>query len=295
MPQYRGNIGNLLQHWVLCDLVKQSHEHWTEIRFVDAYSMAPFATERYKPGWSGYIFDHARDRSGTGSDYEQTWRRLGALESGYPNSAAFLTALWRGNYSLLLCEWDPDTVDELHQWKREQESRPECIEVDIAPGDWRSRFQRGVSQCGQLTLMSFDPDMFSRKGSKSGRNMTPADLKVIADAVEQIPGTVVIQLSTYDVNGDNSQRDVEPVIVAGLESAGITLGAVVKTDEKMMSLILGRSSNAGFSEGLSTMPERFDSWLERTMMSAAREAQPMPKAAPGKLPPLPRLPRSRRE
>jgi hypothetical protein len=298
MPQYRGNIGNLLQHWVLCDLVKQSNAHWAEIRFVDAYSMAPFATERFKPGLSGYIFDHARDRAVFDSDYEDTWRRIGALKPGYPNSAAFLTALWRGKYSLLLCEWDGATVDELQLWKPELESRPDCIEMDIAPGDWRNRFQQGVSQSDQLTLMSFDPDMFNRKGSKSGRNMTPADLEVIARAVMQIPGPVVIQLSTYDVNDDNSQRDVEPAIVAGLHAAGLTLNAVVKADGKMMSLVLGRFSNTTFGEGLSTMPVRFESWLQRLKMSASREAQPNqrlhPSAALGRLPPLPRLPRSRR-
>ena len=76
MPQYRGNVGNLLQHWVLCELIDLCGKHWTQIHFVDAYSMEPFATERFKSGWSASLFDHARDRSAHESVYERTWRRL---------------------------------------------------------------------------------------------------------------------------------------------------------------------------------------------------------------------------
>ena len=72
MPTYRGNIGNLLQHWVLCEIAERCNRRWTEIRFVDAYSMAPIAKERPKQHWSSRLFDYARDRSEPDSLYERT-------------------------------------------------------------------------------------------------------------------------------------------------------------------------------------------------------------------------------
>src|SRR4029453_12601928 len=98
MSKYRGNIGNLLQHWVLCELLCSANSHWDDIRFMDAYSMAPLATERFKSGWSAAIFDYARDRWPADSPYERTWRKLVQDGSGYPNSAAFVTKQWRGTY-----------------------------------------------------------------------------------------------------------------------------------------------------------------------------------------------------
>ena len=93
MPSYRGNIGNLLQHWVLCELVECCNDHWPTLRFVDGYSMAPLATERPKSHWSSELFDYARDRAKRDSIYERTWSGLDPSALGYPNSAAFLAAL----------------------------------------------------------------------------------------------------------------------------------------------------------------------------------------------------------
>src|SRR5262245_20913290 len=117
MPSYRGNIGNLLQHWVLCELVERGNAYWASLRFVDTYSMAPLATERPKPHWSSELFDHTRERTNRDSIYERAWSDLSSDAAGYPNSAAFVAALWNGSYSMVLCECDRTTVDELRRWK----------------------------------------------------------------------------------------------------------------------------------------------------------------------------------
>ena len=115
MPSYRGNIGNLCADWVLCELVDCCSGHWTQLRFVDAYSMArgdraaEITLQRpVRPCQSSATRD---------SIYERTWSALDGSALGYPNSAAFLAALWRGEYSMILCEYDDATVGELRSWK----------------------------------------------------------------------------------------------------------------------------------------------------------------------------------
>ena len=297
MPSYRGNIGNLLQHWVLCELVECCGYEWPKLRFVDGYSMAPLATERPTSHWSSQLFDHARDRAKRDSIYERTWSSLNRGASGYPSSAAFLAALWQGQYSMVLCEYDDVTVGELRRWKADREREPRCGGVEVAAGDWRRRFETAVANADPLFL-SFDPDMFScSDASDDGRKMTSSDLARIVRVVPAT-GPVVMQLSTYSANGANTQAKVKAAVRAGLDGAGLQLLAVVQTDEQMMSMILGRSCPDALVERISAMPKRFESWLYQVKVSLAARTQPNqrlhPTAAGTQLPPLPPLPRGRR-
>jgi len=297
MPSYRGNIGNLLQHWVLCELVEFCNDQWPKLRFVDGYSMAPLAKERPKSHWSSQLFDHARNRAKRESIYERTWSGLDRCASGYPSSAAFLAALWRGQYSMVLCEYDDVTVGELRSWKADREREPRCGGVEVATGDWRQRFEAAVADADPLFL-SFDPDMFScSDASDDGRKMTSSDLARIVRVVPAT-GPVLMQLSTYSVNGANTQAKVKAAVSSGLDGAGLELLAVVKTDEQMMSMVLGRSCADAMVEKISAMPERFESWLYQVKASFAVWTQPNqrlhPTTAGPQLPPLPRLARGRR-
>jgi len=237
MPQYRGNVGNLLQHWVLCELVAESGRHFKQIRFVDAFAMAPLATERVRPGPSASLFDHVRDRTHGGTPYERTWHQLAPNRSAYPNSASFFTTMWATS----------------------QRQSPECDDIEIAGADWRERFERSVATSDTLTYLSFDPDKFDRHGSDNPRIMDPADLDAVAAALEPIRGAVLVQLSTYSANRDNGQEAVAKAVVSGLNEAGLTLLARVRVDGQMMSLVLGR--HAGSLGEIGSLPARFDSWL----------------------------------
>ena len=297
MPSYRGNIGNLLQHWVLCELVDCCGGHWTNLRFVDAYSMAPLATERARPHWSSELFDHARDRTKRDSIYERTWSCLDRDASRYPNSAAFVAALWRGQYSMVLCEYDDATVGELRSWKVDRETEPRCGGIEVAAGDWRQRFETAVAAAEPLFL-SFDPDMFScSDATDDGRKMTRSDLARVTRVVPAT-GSVLMQLSTYSANGDNTQAKVKAVVSSSLNGTGLELLAVVKTDDQMMSMVLGRSCADAMVKRVFTMPERFESWLYQLKASLAARTQPNQRlhqtAAGPRLPPLPRVPRGRR-
>ena len=46
MSNIKGNDGNLMQHWVLCELLAIARNYTTRLAFVDAHSMAPIAIQR---------------------------------------------------------------------------------------------------------------------------------------------------------------------------------------------------------------------------------------------------------
>ncbi|MDQ3446811.1 MAG: hypothetical protein M3496_11670, partial [Pseudomonadota bacterium] len=176
MPSFRGNVGNLLQHWVLCELLSACEDRYQRLGFIDAYSIAPFAKDRLKKRDAGAaVFDAvATQLPGQLSSYEKAWLSLRTNFQEYPNSAAFVTATWRGRYALFLCETDPATVASLEHWATIARQVPGCEGVEIAAGDWR-KYLRGPSlPSSDLSFFSLDPYMFDRHGSgKNPGNVDP--------------------------------------------------------------------------------------------------------------------------
>jgi hypothetical protein len=174
---------------------------------------------------------------------------------------------------MVLCEYDDATVAELRSWKANREEEPRCGGVEVAPGDWRQRFKAPLANEDALFL-SFDPDMFSCSDAfDDGRKMTSVDLARIVRVVPAT-GPIVVQLSTYSVNGANTQAKVKAAVTSGLDRAGLELLAVVKTDDQMMSLVLGRSCTDAMVETIAKMPAKFESWLHQLKASHAISTQP---------------------
>ena len=46
MSSFKGNDGNLMQRWVLCELLAVARKYTTRLTFIDAHSMAPTAIQR---------------------------------------------------------------------------------------------------------------------------------------------------------------------------------------------------------------------------------------------------------
>ena len=151
--------------------------------------------------------------------------------------------------SLLLCERDEQTVSLLRSWAVKHGD----IEIEIAAGDWRTRFDRALPKQEGLVFISFDPYMFNRHRRKENPgNMYPADLDRLVDATGSFPENILIQLSTYDTNDDNGQNAVAECIRSGLESGGFEEVAIVKPSAKMMSLLYQR--RVDFSAELTSLP-----------------------------------------
>ena len=266
MGTYKGNAGNLMQHWTLCELLVVAGQHTSGLNFIDAHAMAPHAHSRTS---TDAEFD--RVRSGLlnqhGSVYEQAWHSL-APNKGYPNSAAFVKEVWEGDFSLLLCEADCTTIEELRPWLKRINDSARCKRAELFTGDWRERFAQGVPSAsevgpadGSLTLVSFDPYMYNRRTgvkTRNKENLYPEDIKQAIDAMSSLKGGILIQLSTYDTNDNNPQEAVISSIDSILTTSDFTRCGVVSVNRKMMSLVYAR--NVPWLRELENLPDRFRKW-----------------------------------
>ena len=94
MGTYKGNVGNLMQHWTLCALLGVAKNQVDGLNYVDAHSMSPWADP---PKRHSHEFQCVQEGlPGQGSDYERAWHRIANLHptEGYPSSAAFVHDLW---------------------------------------------------------------------------------------------------------------------------------------------------------------------------------------------------------
>lgn len=262
MPIFRGNVGNLLQHWVFCEIL-DVFRNYSELSFVDAYSMSPMADERPKRDLTAHLFDHVHTRlPGERTAYEQAWHRLAPQSGKYPNSASFLADIWAAHYSMLLCESDPATVRQLVTWAHTAAREENCFGAEVFAGDWRDRFRQGLTVSGELVLISFDPYMFDCHGSgRNPGNMVPSDLDQLAETVKYIDGAVLVQLSTFSANNNNPQRRVRELVMSHLSPWDFELLAGVRADGNMMSLVLGR--HVEIPARINELAGKFEAWLNR--------------------------------
>ena len=259
MGTYRGNVGNLMQHWTLCELLKVAESHTSELSFVDAHAMAPLACARTETDlvFADGVFKRVQERlPGQRSVYEQAWHRLAQGGTCYPNSAAFVKKVWGGDLTLLLCEIDHSTADEIEPWL---DGSPELFR-----GDWRDRFKMGLPDA-PLALVSFDPNTYNKRQSPrrpKPENLYPGDVELARTALSSLSGGVLVQLSTYSANDSNNQKDV----IASLNKillmeSGFTAPVAVKANGNMMSLVYTRGIE--WSDELADLPDRFDMWFKQ--------------------------------
>ena len=252
-PTYKGNVGNLMQHWTLCETLSVVQRHVSCLSYVDAHAMAPVAWRRDA---ENKVFDRVRDSERPKSAYERAWWRLAPGRQGYPNSAAFVRNLWDGRVAMLLCEIDSSTAAEVGAWAVERTG------VTVVDGDWRTRFEQGLPDA-PMTLLSFDPYMYDRRRDVTdpGKgNLYPPDLELTVDALDAVRGGVLVQLSTYGTQAGNSQDAAIASVNAILDEGRLRPVAVVRANRKMMSLVYARGID-WFAE-LADMPQRFRRWLE---------------------------------
>ena len=179
MGTYKGNVGNLMQHWTLCEVLQIANAQADGLSFIDSYAMAPWATECTSPDQK---FESVKNGlPGKESAYERAWYGLfqRKQQKGYPNSSAFVREIWKHKYSLVLCERDLQTAEEIEDWLLETRKSPRCNEAILFRGDWRERFVNelpnpsaaGLPE-GSLTMVSFDPTIYSSIYSPVRRRAT---------------------------------------------------------------------------------------------------------------------------
>lgn len=278
MGTYKGNAGHLMQHWTLCELLDiADEENVPGLSFVDAHAMAPVAHTRDPRGNDQYhillaeLFDRARvGLPGRQSVYERAWNQL-VPNGGYPNSAAFVNQVWTRDFSMLLCEINPETITEIDTWLPIVRRQPRCKRAKVFPGDWRGRFRRGLPSPskvglpnGSLTLVSFDPYVcwWQNVDNRRPGNLYPDDIKLVRDAMENMEGGILIQISTYNANGPNKHPDVINTVNGILNPTGFALYAQVTYNGHMMSLVYARNVTWKLEHMLADMPNRFTQWRD---------------------------------
>ena len=271
MGTYKGNKGNLMQHWTLCEVLHIAQKQGvTDLNYIDAHAMAPLAT---KPASPTQVFQRVQAKLPCRqSVYEKAWHTLASKPAdGYPNSAKFVTQVWQDDYSLLLCEKEDSVADEVASWLSGVSRRQACKAAMPFRGDWRSRFNEGLPSPfdvglgdDALTILSFDPNMYDRNGPPKDpkpENMYPSDLHTVLEAVQGITGSILIQLSTYYANNANAQADVIGSVNSILKwKGGFDLTAIARADGNMMSLIYTR--HVTWAGELAVPHEEFGKWIK---------------------------------
>ena len=266
MGTYKGNVVHFMQHWTLCELLNVASNHVAGLNYVDAYAMAPWAIERTDHSLE---FDRVRDRlPGQGSAYEHAWHNLvnQHVNEGYPSSAAFVSEVWNGQYSLLLCETDIAAADEIDEWLAGIRHSPGCEDTALFRGDWRARFAHplpnprdaGLPE-DSLTLVSFEPDKYDTSPEdRNPRDLYPINLEHTLRALKDVDGGVLLQVSTY-IRGrrnENPQGAVISSVNSVLTNAGFALAALVWANGDMMSLVYAH--HVEWVNLLARLPEQFN-------------------------------------
>ena len=125
MTTYKGNAGNLMQHWTLCELVNIADEYVPGLNFIDAHSMAPYAHTRTETSADRRRMYNSvlAGLPGNHSVYERAWYQL-VRGVGYPNSVAFINQVWTRGFAMLLCERSHATVTALDAWLPNVQNQP---------------------------------------------------------------------------------------------------------------------------------------------------------------------------
>jgi hypothetical protein len=276
----RGNLGNLMQHWVLCEVLDQlSKEDYRHLLQICTHSMAPWSV----PEPIGYskvhsprlhrrrYFDEVRRRlhGHSTSLYERSWRTLSShFGLPYPSSALFSCDVWPRKISLLLCEAEPFVAKEIESWFGLPEVEARLDQKMIRQGDWRVGLSQDAvsSFCPDVILAELDPMQFEHRNpaseqARNGALLYPDDMDRLVAVFQNVVTPTVLQVSSYDVNHDNSLTVVEPAIAGPLQAAGFALAAKIKPNEQMISLVYCRGLTIWQSPNI--LNQRFTNWLSR--------------------------------
>ena len=278
MGTYKGNSGHLMQHWPLCEVLGVAKKRGViELNYIDAHAMAPLAEPQNAAKIVDIFARVQRNLPGQNSSYEKAWHDVPRSEPDhYPSSAVFIKEVWKGKCSLLLCEKDTKTAEEIKR---------RLPEAEVFPGDWRDKFEDGLPSpsasdpsISSLTLVSFDPYKYistqkcpRRKRDGNVRKddlgkLFPDDLQLTLRALEH-KGPVIIQLSTYGAT-PSTQREVIASVDAVLRCGKFERAAKVrpitvkgKPSKSMMSLLYAH--NVSWADELNRLSKQFETWMRQ--------------------------------
>jgi hypothetical protein len=295
-----------MQHWAWAELLTalQAGEGFLgrALHMVDAHAMAPLSPcPSVGPATLAGADPFARVSArlpGAGSAYERAWDTLtGPAASHYPSTALFTTHLWAGPLALCLCDTDARVVEALRGWNwrsrigsaSRQAGDPAGAgggpcppaasllrEPEVHAGDWRRRLALGIAPKGDILIVTFDPDKFDRHARRAPdmRSMYRGDLELLVSAVAEVGVPVLVVLTTYTAQADNSQREVLPVWDAVLTDGRFERVGLVQPNGNNMGAVYSRGAPPGpaGAVAVAVTPARFNHWC---WVAGRRESAPM--------------------
>ena len=274
MPSFKGNRGHLMQHWPLCKMLEVADSNdVTGLNLIDAYAMAPLATEnKFKDAKFKSAENSLPNLGNSAVAYGQAWHQLTAGHhppKGYPSSAAFAEQVWKGDFSMLLCEIQQATCAKIEDLLQRVDKLGRCKATELFCSDWRERFKKGLPSPadvrladGSLTLVLFDPNMYYpwNVAKPSPPRLYPEDLEMAAGAMESLEGGILIQLSTYSAKGAPKKTVIESVGQI-LVPNRFKQVAVMHAGKNMMSLVYAR--DVSWAAELADILGGFDNWFSK--------------------------------
>lgn len=272
MGMCKGNRGNLMQHWVLCELLHRlGHKDFRHLSLTCTHSMAPWSVpERRADDNTHYcrrVFNAARVRPSAdrSSVFETIWHSLAPnLALPYPSSALFVYKFWKTHLSLGLCEASGPVADEIDGWLGTREVRERVAHSVLLRGDWRAAatgplFVNSDADCLYVEMDPYRYDSRDRTVRKSENPATiyPEDLTLLANVLNKEERPVVLQLSSFSAQNGNKPEVIEASVRGVLEPHRFVFRDQVAVDGQMLSLVFTRNLTVG---GGPLQPD-FAAWL----------------------------------
>ncbi len=257
----KGNRGNLMQHWTLCECLGRLHDLYGSLHFVTTHSMAPWAIPVVKPDP-----DHCRnkfiaagsrlaalDRS---SRYEAAWKQL-SITNGlpYPSSAVLACETWKKPLTLALCEYDPNVASEIDGWLSMPQTEDRLQPSPVLRGDWRclvcSPLVLNTSQ--QCIFVEMDPMRYDSRRKRSNvdpngrkncdpQSLYPEDIERLVTLLTDIETPIVLQISSFSTQNANSLSRQRDSLSGILNLAGFNLRYETTVGDQMASFVFHRNS-----------------------------------------------------
>ena len=258
---FKGNFGNLLQHWTLVEIVVLLKDLFPSQRltYFDAHSMSPYAHAERPDAHFLNIF--LKLCTGT-SKYENVWCELRSTQSeiSYPNSIAFVQAIWKNDILPILCEINPETYKQLAKYVSGISDKFD-VKRRIVNSDWRKEWKAQSFDDSEVILASFDPNKFLKIDKSQGSfNLTDNDVKSIIEKAKSISKTpLVIQISIFGNSDDDCNHIKQAFIDNGFVCEMIDYCWLYP---KMHSLVICKNVS-GIDMKISQLNRKFKTWIER--------------------------------
>lgn len=272
MGMCKGNRGNLMQHWTLCECLCELENTYKSLHFITTHSMAPWsiAGRKEPEGLCRTTFNRAGTRLANlqqPTAYEVSWARVtGPNGIPYPSSCVIAADTWNGELTCTLCEADFNNANEIDGWLGLPSTQERVQHSVLLRGDWRAaavspEFLRSESQCVYLESdpMRYDNRDAANRKSKDPQSMYPEDIDLLGQQVASIDCPLLVHISSFSTQNNIIPLDTQRDSIADrFQPFGIVLHAEVRVNMQMASWVFTRGCNFNRPD----LGAEFSTWLD---------------------------------